>query len=372
MKFLIIKFGIFLINIFYSFIKGLPVKKRVVFISRQSNKESEDILLLKKELKKKNKDLEIVTLCKKLESGLKSKITYLFHMFLQMYYLATSKVIILDSYCICASILKKKKGTVIIQMWHALGAFKKFGCSILDQEEGSSSKLASVMKMHSNYDYILTSSEETKKYFGQAFNYSFDNIIVMPLPRVDKLTDKNYKDKIKLNIFEIYPQLKKKKNIVYVPTFRKGKEDVKPINDLIEQVDFSKYNLIIKLHPLSKIKIIDDRVLIDKKFSSIDMMMISNYVITDYSAIVFEAAILNKPIFFYCYDLDKYYKKRNFYIDYKKEMPGLISGEAKDIVLAIENKNYDLATIKKFQNKYVDYQKNKCTSNFVDFIVKYL
>ena len=130
----------------------------------------------------------------------------------------------------------------------------------------------------------------------------------MPLPRVDKLTDKNYKDKIKLNIFEIYPLLKKKKNIVYVPTFRKGKEDVKPINDLIEQVDFSKYNLIIKLHPLSKIKIIDDRVLIDKKFSSIDMMMISNYVITDYSAIVFEAAILNKPIFFYCYDLDKYYK----------------------------------------------------------------
>ena len=372
MKYLIIKIGIFLINVVYAFVKLLPVKKRVVFISRQSNKESEDIYLLRKELKKKDKDLEIVILCKKLESSLKSKVFYVFHMFVQMYYLATSKVIILDSYCICASILKKKKGTVIIQMWHALGAFKKFGCSILDQEEGSSSKLANVMKMHSNYDFVLTSSEATKKYFGQAFNYSLDNIIVMPLPRVDKLTDKKYRENIKENIVEKYPQLKKKKNIIYVPTFRKGNEDIGPINNLIEQIDFSKYNLIIKLHPLSKIKIIDKRVLIDKKFSSIDMMMVSKYVITDYSAIVFEAAILNKPIFFYCYDLEKYYKRRNFYIDYKREMPGLISMEARDIVFAIENKNYDLELVKKFQNKYVDYQKNKCTLNFVEFIIKCL
>ena len=372
MKYLIIKFCVFLINIFYMFLKMLPVKNRVVFISRQSNKESEDISLLKKELKKKIKDLEVVVLCKRLESGLKSKITYLFHMFVQMYYLATSKVIVLDSYCICASILKKKKNTVIIQMWHALGAFKKFGYSILDQEEGSSSKIATVMKMHKNYDYVLTSSEQTKKYFGQAFNYDLDNLVVMPLPRVDKLTDKNYKDKVRKNIFEKYPVLSKKKNIVYVPTFRKGREDVEPINDFINQINFSKYNLIIKLHPLSKIKITDKRVLIDKKFSSIDMMMISNYVITDYSAIVFEAAILNKPLFFYCYDIDKYYRKRNFYIDYKKEMPGIISCDAKEIVLAIENKNYDLGIVKSFQNKYVDYEKNKCTSNFVDFIVKCL
>ena len=47
MKYIVIKFGIFLINILYTFIKFLPLKKRVVFISRQSNKESEDILLLK-------------------------------------------------------------------------------------------------------------------------------------------------------------------------------------------------------------------------------------------------------------------------------------------------------------------------------------
>ena len=85
------------------------------------------------------------------------------------------------------------------------------------------------------------------------------------------------------------------------------------INNLIDKIDYSNYNLIVKLHPLSKIDISDQRVIIDKKFTSVEMMIVSDYVITDYSAIVFEAAILEKPIFFYCYDYDKYYKKRNFY-----------------------------------------------------------
>ena len=58
-------------------------------------------------------------------------------MFKQMYHLATSRVVVLDSYCIVASVLKKKKGTTIIQMWHALGSFKKFGKSIIGKDESS-------------------------------------------------------------------------------------------------------------------------------------------------------------------------------------------------------------------------------------------
>ena len=61
--------------------------------------------------------------------------------------IATSKVLVLDSYCIAASILHHRKSLKIIQMWHAMGGYKKFGKSILDMEEGSSAKLADVMVM---------------------------------------------------------------------------------------------------------------------------------------------------------------------------------------------------------------------------------
>jgi len=364
----IAKIAVVMFNLIYCFFKFLPLKKRIVFISRQGNSKSDDIILLEKELKKRNKDIDVVVLCKKIESGLKNKLNYLFHMFIQMYYLATSKIIVLDGYCILASILKKRKGSIIVQMWHAMGAFKKFGYSILDQDEGTKKSFALAMKMHNNYDYIFTSSDDTKKYFAEAFNYSVDQLMTMPLPRVDYLTDEKYIKKVRSKVIKTYPFFKKKKTIVYVPTFRKAGDDINPINELIRSVDYSKYNLVVKLHPLSNLDIDDKRVIVDKKFSSIDMMISSDYIITDYSAIVFEASILEKPLFFYCYDYDQYFQKRNFYLDYKKEMPGIIKTDAKKIVEAIEDENYDLEKIKKFGRKYVSYEKGKCTSNLVDFI----
>ena len=159
---IIIKIGTFFLNIIYSFFKLFKTQNKVTFISRQSNYKNEDFALIEKKLKEKDNSIKIVILCKKIEKGFISKISYFFHMFVQMWNLATSKVIVLDTYCIVASILKKKKGTVIIQIWHAVGAFKKFGYSVLDMEEGSKKDIALAMKMHNNYDYVITSSANTK------------------------------------------------------------------------------------------------------------------------------------------------------------------------------------------------------------------
>ena len=103
------------LNIVYFFIKLLPTKNRVVMISRQSNTITMDFKLLKDELSKKH---EVICLCKKLEgredSGFMERIRYGFHMFAQMYYLGTSKVCILDSYCPTVSVLRHKKKLKIV------------------------------------------------------------------------------------------------------------------------------------------------------------------------------------------------------------------------------------------------------------------
>lgn len=370
MKFLFLKLGIYFLNFIWFFLEKLKVKKRVVIISRQSDKKSQDIELLEKMLTKKN--IETKILCKKLEFNLISIIKYIFHMLVQMYYISTSKVVVLDGYCIVACLLKKKKGTVIIQMWHALGAFKKFGYSILDQKEGSSKQLARIMKMHYNYDYVFSSSEYSKKFFSEAFNVEIKKVIVMPLPRVDLLTNKSYVEECKNKIIKEYPTIFKKKIIVYVPTFRKNGENIEFINKLINDIDYKKYNLVIKLHPLSKIKIDDKRVIFDKKFSSIEMLAISEYVITDYSAIIYEAILLNKNIYYYCYDYDVYKFKRDFYLDYKKDLPGFFSSSSKKISNLIETGKYDEKMYKEFKKKYIEYEQNKSTTNISNFIISKL
>ena len=373
----IIKIMIFICNFIYMFMKLFKVKNKITFISRQSNNINTDFKLMKDDLNKRYGNIEIVVLTKKLENGLLNKIKYIFHIFKQMYHIATSKIVVLDSYCIPISILKHKKNLKVIQIWHALGAFKKFGYSIEDQEEGTSSKLNKVMRMHKNYDYIFVSSEKSKEKFKEAFNSSLDKILIYPLPRLDLLNDKKYVKETKKNIIKQYPNLSKKENIVYAPTFRISKSNivdktqvnnVEYIEKLIKQIDFKKYNLIIKTHPLSNLNIKDERVIIDKKFTTLDMLLISDYVITDYSAIVYEAAYIKKPLFFYAYDKDTYLKNREFYVDYK-EMPGVISKSPKKIIDAIKNNRYDNKQIRKFSNENINKPKTTYTEDIDNFII---
>lgn len=342
-------------------------------ISRQSNDITLDFKLLQEEIEKREKDISVVVLCHKLQGGEKApmleKIKYIMHCFKQMYYISTSQIIILDSYCILASILKHKKNLKIIQMWHSMGTMKKFGYQILGQKEGSSVKTAKQMKMHQNYDYVFASSEAYAPYLAEGFGCDLNIVKIYSLPRVDLLTSKEYKQNIREKITKEYPQIKQKKNIVYCPTFRKDEETMsKEIAKLIENVDNKKYNLILKLHPLSKIKIDKDCVIYDEKFSALDMLFVADYVISDYSCIIYEAAILKIPLYFWAFDLKDYLNNRGLTFDYKAEVPGMVSEDVKDILNSIDTENYNYTKLEEFRKKYVT-NINNCTKKIVDFIV---
>lgn len=373
---LIIKIGIFFINIIYFFIKFFSTKNKITLISRQSDKETMDFKLIKEEVQRRNTDTKVVVLCHKLEGGinstLKTKLKYIIHMFKQMYHIATSKVVILDSYCMVISILKHKKKLKIIQMWHSMGTMKKFGYAVLDFEEGSKKNIAYAMNMHKNYDYIFASADAYKDHLAMGFNYTIDNMLTYPLPRYDLLKSKEYNKKCKDKILKVYPALKRKKNIIYCPTFRKYECGFdQSLEKLIECIDFNKYNLILKLHPLSTKKINKkyEGVLIDNNFSTFDMLSIADYVISDYSCIIYEAAVKNIALYFYNFDYDTYLDKRGLAIDYYKELPGVISKNPKDIIRDIERGNYDYSKLKKFSDKYVEPSKG-ATKNIVDFVFK--
>ena len=57
-----------------------------------------------------------------------------------MYYLATSKVCLIDTYIIPVSILNHKKELTIIQLCHGIGNIKKFGYQTLKNESGKNEK----------------------------------------------------------------------------------------------------------------------------------------------------------------------------------------------------------------------------------------
>jgi len=367
----ILKIGIVILNIIYSIIKIFPVQNKVVFLSRQSNQPNTDFLLLEKELLHQDKTIKIKMLCKKIPPGIFGKIKYSFHMLVQMYHIATSKVAVLDTYCIVISCLKHKKSLKVIQMWHALGSLKKFGYSTLDKNEGSTYKLAKALKMHKNYDYVLYSSEICKEAFKEAFNTKEEAMLRLPLPRVDLIKNTKYQTEITKKIEKKYPKLKNKKVILYAPTFRKNTDEKEKIEELIKTIDKEKYNLIIKTHPLiENIQIKEDHVVMDSTIPTIEFAMIADYIITDYSAICYEIALLNKPMYFWTYDYDKYVNGRDFYLDYQKEMPGFISKNLKEILKKINKNEYDNKKISSFCNKYIDNSNSSNTKKLARIVLK--
>ncbi len=368
---IVVSIGKTLLNVIYSIFKVLPVQNKIVFLSRQHDESNIDFDLIKEQFQMDRPNYKIVILTKMIHKGFLSKASYFIHMFQQMYHLATSRVAILDTYCIAVSILHHKKGLQVIQLWHATGAFKKFGYSILDKEEGSSRHTAELMQMHENYDYVCTSSHYAAPFFAEAFHVPLDKMIIKPLPRLDRILQASYQQQSIQAIFHTYPILQNlgKKIILYAPTFRKDNTDMQqPINELLKYLDTDKYFLIIKLHPLTNQTIKGEGFLQDKKFNTSDICLLADYIITDYSAIVFEAALLKKPLFFYAFDYESYAMKRDFYIDYEHDMPQRIMYKAQDLVEAISCDDYDIAKTEAFIDLFIEKPIKTYTKDICDFI----
>lgn len=375
MKKIIIKTGKAFLNLVYASIKIMPTRNQIVFISMQSDLPSLDFKLLADEIKSKQSDIKLVFLCKKMNSNLSKKtdyIKYVFnmigYMFKAMYYLATSKVCITESYCVPISILKHKETLKIIQIWHASGAVKKFGYQALDTKEGKSKEIAELMGMHKNYDYVIAPSEVTKNIFSEAFNIDKEKVVKLGLPRLEYITNSKY-DKSE-EIYQRYPELKDKKIILYVPTFRKGKNV--NIDELLNYpIDKNKYKLIIKLHPLEDANI-PDEYLVDSSYTSFDLIKIADYIITDYSILSIEASILEKPVFLYLYDLEEYDKNRGLNVDLCSELKTFTTKTFSDIMNKIENNDFDIGEIVKYKEKYIEINTENTTEKLCDFILKLL
>lgn len=326
---------------FYSFYKHRKTEDKIAFISRQSETPSIDFRYLINEIKTNYPQYKVVVLCKMIPDSFSGKVKYLGEMFRQMKAFATSKVVVLDGYCILASMLKHKKELKIIQIWHALGAFKKFGRSVLDKEGGKSSKTAKAFKMHKNYSLIAASGDECVPFFSQAFGQPESRFIPIGIPRMDYLTDKEESARVRGNILRKYPRLDNgRKNILYAPTFRDTEEDkaalVKATEDLVNKVNYSDFNLIVKHHVVDSNK---EQIYTDSRmnmtegenFTAMDFMCAADFVVTDYSSVIYEALLKDLPIYIYCFDSDKYIDERGFYIDFWTELPALYSKNAKGI-----------------------------------------
>lgn len=349
--------------------RPLHLKNKVAIISRQSDVPTLDIQLLDDCLHRM--DIPTVVLTKTMKKSAGGMVSYGVHLLRQMHALATCRVVVIDGYCISVSVLPKKQGQQVIQMWHALGAIKKFGWQNTERPDGHSRAVSEAMHMHENYDHVLAPSPVTGKFFAEAFRTPESCLVPMGLPRIDFLRTEDPEKRQAMAAD--YPAIDQKINVLYVPTFRK--HAALELKRLMETFDFSRFNLIIKKHFLDQGDYTWARkagAIVDEKYSSMEWLRVCEKVITDYSAIAFEAAILERELYIYQPDVSDYTENVGLNVDLSQEaIAPYVCRTEKELTEKLAQP-YHKADVTAFREKYVAIDLDNCTQQLCDFIAGFL
>lgn len=362
-------------GLLYSVFKMLPLRDKVVFVSRQANTPSRDFRLLAEELSRRCPGLELRFLCRTMGESPLQYITYTAEMVRLMYHLASSRVCFVDGYAIPVSILNHRDQLLVIQTWHALGAIKKFGYQSLDRPGGRPSRLARAMKMHRNYDVILCGSRAMIPAFAEAFDADPSTVLPIGLPRADYLSSRAAKPVTTpavRRLIQAHPRLtdRTKRVILYAPTHRARSHS--PLKQIIEAVDPSRHTLVIKPHDLSPQCTVDGHVVDASDVNVLDLLPIVDAVVTDYSAVAFEACILEVPLYFYVPDADKYDREQGLNLNPLEIVPQAASRDILDLLGLIDSGVGGAAASKLFRERYISFAPGRCTSDITDLATRHL
>ena len=244
---------------------------------------------------------------------------------------------------------------------HACGAFKRTGF-FMDKD---------YINKYGDYDYLITSSKNITGIVSEAFQTKLENIYPLGIPRTDRCFNDAFKKKAQERFYSFYPNFRGKTIYLFAPTFRK----MGPAYKNIFRLDFEDIAtklrdnelFIISLHPhiqeqIKRVGIKETTNIVansknvffaNTQFTTFDLTIVADTVITDYSSIIFEAMLMNKKIGFYSEDYQEY--DRGIYFDYLTEGPSSVLTDSDPHIFMdyLRNLSIESEAYRKFKENHV-------------------
>lgn len=265
----------------------------------------------------------------------------------------------------------KKKDTYFLNTWHGI-AINHMGNAVENRSDFDWSKT----------DAVTISNENEVEIFKRDFLVNEKNFLKVGLPRNDKLYTVDMSKKSRFMEQNNIPQ--DKKIILYAPTWRDSQDgglnyDMHiPISwDYWEKQLAGRYHFILRLHPNAELSSdeIDSIpfgtfVYDGKNEDIIELMQISDLLISDYSSSIMDYSITEKPIFSFAYDYEQYKSTRGFYYDLNEILPNGLIKDEKELVYQLINidisKQRELTQKLKSEHARYGGQATKATLDLLD------
>ena len=209
----------------------------------------------------------------------------------------------------------KRKKQIYIQTWHSNLAFKNVEKSV--ESKLPHSYVQAAKEDGKNCDAIISGCKlRSKDYIENFWLNESTEILEFGIPRNDPLFDdtsrKLYSSKVR-SFFGI----QNKKIVLYMPTFRDNSLeesydiDYNRVLKAFKDKFHEDFVIIVKLHPIryssSKNIIYSEHCINGNVYPDTqELLVAADFLISDYSSVCFDFALLDRPVFLFVPDINEY------------------------------------------------------------------
>lgn len=305
--------------------------------------------------------------------------------FSYFYYMFKAKYWIIN--CKMPDYIAKKEEQVYLQTWHGT-PLKRLAHDIEAAEDMTFYRSAvSFAQMTQSYDidvarynYMISPNRFCTEVFQSAFRIQRERLIETGYPRNDFICNTTKEEMERLK--EKYQLPKDKKIVLYAPTWRDNSYvasgytfELKADFHKWKEILGEEYIVVFKPHYLIINTYEKDSSLqgflysIPAEADIRELYVISDMLITDYSSVFFDYAILKRPIYFYMYDIEEYANDlRGFYLDIHKDLPGDIYTNEDELLAAVKQDAYDETAYQAFYERFCSCEDGKAAKRVIDIV----
>ena len=358
------------------YIKGKKIKrKKAVFVEVRFDEITDSFRLVYDRMKADGFDIHEQFI----ENNKPGKRGYIKRCLRMLEDISDAHYVFLNDACNVTSCIPLRKGTKIYQLWHACGAFKKFGMSTAELIFGDNRKSLEKYPNYGNLSYVTVSSPEVIWAYEEAMNLkdTKTQVVATGVSRTDVFYDQHFIEQSKAAVYSVCPAAENKKIILYAPTFRGrvAKAESPDCLDIpaMKRALGDEYVLLIKHHPFVKQPPVvpedcaDFAMDVTKSLEIDQLLCASDVCVSDYSSLIFEYSLFERPMIFFAYDLDDYFDWRGFYYNYDELTPGPVVKETEEIIDYIRHLDarFDQAQVQAFKEKFM----SSCDGHATDRIM---
>lgn len=349
------------------FRRCLPLnKKKVLFESFSKRTFSDNPKAIYQELAARDAGYECVwsLVNAKTDVGRGGKVVR-FESLKYWYHLATAKYVVsnFNQYR-----LIKRKGQVVVNTMHGV-PLKHMGLGVAK----SPKTIENMKRTFASWDYFVTPCDYMSDILtGPHYGFKGE-FICAGYPRNDVVIAGGRSKKMRDQVRERLGVPDGKKVILWAPTWRTKKRfDLKLDLDAMKAALGGEYVLVLRSHYLESQfvpkSVYNDFVLNGHDYENVgEMMFAADALITDYSSIMFDFSLLERPMVFFTWDYDRYMNEaRGMYFDLREEFPSLVAQTTEEVIEKLSDTQALEPDRIRFHGKFNQYDQGDASAKVCD------